>query len=190
MNIERTDFRNKILQNILDVPIDINTLKYTGFKLSSVLIIIHFTDSIPRIILTKRHSSLQHHANEISFPGGTFQDKDLSLLYTALRETEEEIGLIFHPDEIIGCFQTVRTLTSNFIILPFITIQDRIDKPTILIKEVTEVLDIPVFDLFECLDNNFKYKNFQNSYLFRYDNKIIWGATARIIKQLRDCFYE
>ena len=63
-----------------------------------------------------------------------------------------------------------------------------ITKTNLLIDEVSEVLDIPVFDLFKGL-SNFKYKNFSDSYSFRYNSEIIWGATARILKQIRDCFY-
>jgi hypothetical protein len=89
----------------------------------------------------------------------------------------------------LGSFHTVRTLTSNFAIIPFVTFQDSIRKTKILIDEVSEILDIPVFDLFKSLNNNFNYKNFSDSYAFRYNSEIIWGATARILKQIRDCFY-
>ncbi|MGZ8890116.1 MAG: hypothetical protein ACXW0J_01795, partial [Nitrososphaeraceae archaeon] len=71
----------------------------------------------------------------------------------------------------------------------FVTFQDSIRKTNLLIDEVSEVLDIPVFDLFRGLNNNFKYKNYSDSYSFRYNSEIIWGATARILKQIRDCFY-
>ena len=84
---------------------------------------------------------------------------------------------------------TVKTLTSHYAIIPFITFQNRIRQTNLFIDEVSNILDIPVFDLFESLDSNFNYRNFTNSYLFRYKNEIIWGATARILKQIRDCFY-
>lgn len=169
--------------------LDIKLLKSTNYTLSSVLIIIHFTNFKPKIILTKRSSLLKHHKNEISFPGGTFKEADGSLINTAIRETKEEIGLEFTSSDINGCFQIVKTLTSHYIIIPFVTFQDKIKQTSILMDEVSDILDIPVFDLFESLDNNFNYRNFTNSYLFRYNNEIIWGATARILKQIRDCFY-
>lgn len=171
------------------VGIDSNNLMSPSFKLSSVLVIIHFTDSIPRTILTKRSPKLKHHSNEISFPGGTFQYEDLSLLNTALRETKEEIGLDFNIEEIAGSLQAVRTLTSNYVIIPYITFQTQIYEPKILSDEVSSILNIPIFELLDSLSENFSYKNFSNSFLFKYGGEIIWGATARIIKQIRDCLY-
>ena len=188
MDIDKNQFKEKIIPRLSTIDVDVQLLKSSGYTLSSVLIIIHFTDFKPKIILTKRSSLLKYHKNEISFPGGTFKETDSSLLNTALRETKEEIGLNFDSNEILGCFQTVRTLTSNFAIIPFVTFQDSIRKTKILIDEVSEILDIPVFDLFKGL-NNFNYKNFSDSYTFRYNSEIIWGATARILKQIRDCFY-
>ncbi|HJT82843.1 MAG TPA: CoA pyrophosphatase [Nitrososphaeraceae archaeon] len=169
--------------------LDMKLLKSTNYTLSSVLIIIHFTNFKPKIILTKRSSLLKLHKNEISFPGGTFKEADGSLINTAIRETKEEIGLEFTSSDINGCFQIVKTLTSHYIIIPFVTFQDKIKQTSLLMDEVSDILDIPVFDLFESLDSNFNYRNFTNSYLFRYNNEIIWGATARILKQIRDCFY-
>lgn len=190
LDIDKTQFKKKIITKLsTKIDPDVQLLKSSGYTLSSVLIIIHFTDYKPKIILTKRSSLLKHHKNEISFPGGTFKETDLSLLNTALRETKEEIGLNIHSNEIVGSFHTVRTLTSNFAIIPFVTFQDNLRKTKILIDEVSEVLDIPIFDLFNSLNNNFNYKNFSDSYAFRYNSEIIWGATARILKQIRDCFY-
>ena len=190
LDIDKTQFKKKIITKLsTKIDPDVQLLKSSGYTLSSVLIIIHFTDYKPKIILTKRSSLLKHHKNEISFPGGTFKETDLSLLNTALRETKEEIGLNIHSNEIVGSFHTVRTLTSNFAIIPFVTFQDNLRKTKILIDEVSEVLDIPLFDLFNSLNNNFNYKNFSDSYAFIYNSEIIWGATARILKQIRDCFY-
>ena len=58
-----------------------------------VLVIIHYSEIIPHIILTKRSSNLRSHANEISFPGGKYANEDNSLIETAIRETKEEIGI-------------------------------------------------------------------------------------------------
>jgi 8-oxo-dGTP pyrophosphatase MutT (NUDIX family) len=190
LDLNKEQFITKIIPKISSsMNLDTQLLKCTSYTLSSVLIIIHFTNIKPSIILTKRSSLLKNHKNEISFPGGTFKEADGSLINTAIRETKEEIGLDFSTNEINGCFQLVKTLTSRYIIVPFITFQDRIKQTNLLRDEVSNILDIPVFDLFENLDNNFNYRNFTSSYLFRYNNEIIWGATARILKQIRDCFY-
>jgi ADP-ribose pyrophosphatase YjhB (NUDIX family) len=64
------------------------------------------------------------HKGEIAFPGGEFSKQDKSLSDTATRETREEIGLIIKHKDILGSLQSVRTLTSNFCIIPFVTGQD------------------------------------------------------------------
>ncbi|MGZ8890031.1 MAG: NUDIX hydrolase, partial [Nitrososphaeraceae archaeon] len=113
MEIDKNQFKEKIIPRLSStINVDVRLLKLSGYTLSSVLIIIHFTDFKPKIILTKRSSLLKYHKNEISFPGGTYKETDSSLINTALRETKEEIGLNFHSNEILGCFQTVSTLTS------------------------------------------------------------------------------
>jgi 8-oxo-dGTP pyrophosphatase MutT (NUDIX family) len=187
LNIDKEELIEKIKLNL--VEIDLNTLISTGFKLSSVLIIIHFTDSIPKIILTKRSSKLKYHSKEISFPGGSFQPEDPSLLSTALRETKEEIGLSFNTNDIVGSLRAVKTLTSNYLIIPYITFKDEIYEPKILTDEVSSILDIPIFDLLESLSDDFSCRNFSNYFLFEYGKEIIWGATAKIIKQIRDSLY-
>src|ERR671915_1304486 len=101
-------------------------------RTAAVLIIVHSENNIPYILLTRRSSELKYHTGEISFPGGQFsRGKDLNLLDTALRETKEEVGLYFKSRDILGRLRTVYTLTSNFVVVPFITIQGGIPEPKI-----------------------------------------------------------
>jgi 8-oxo-dGTP pyrophosphatase MutT (NUDIX family) len=159
--------------------------------MAAVLVIIHFTRTSPRILLTKRNSALKMHKGEISFPGGAFSKKDKSLYDTAIRETREEIGLIIERKDVLGSLQSVRTLTSNFCIVPFVTLQDKILEPQILINEVQEVVDAPFFDLLDTLKIDLDHQALSTSslYKFTYGNEVIWGATAKIIKQLHDCLH-
>ena len=160
-------------------------------RMAAVLVIIHYAQSSPRILLTKRNSTLKTHTGEIAFPGGAFSKQDKSLCDTATRETREEIGLIIEQKDILGSLQSVRTLTSNFSIIPFITIQERILEPQILINEVQEVIDAPLFDLLDTqkIDLGHQSMSTKSLYEFTYRNEVIWGATARILKELHDCLY-
>lgn len=169
-------------------------LHWTSFpphRTAAVLVIIHYTRSSPHILLTKRNSTLKLHKGEIAFPGGAFSKQDKSLFDTATRETREEIGLIIEQKDILGSLQSVRTLTSNFFIVPFVTLQDKILEPQILINEVQEVIDIPLFDLLDTLEIDLEHQPLSTSRLYRFTcgNEVIWGATARIIKQLHDCLH-
>src|SRR6185436_452186 len=62
---------------------------------AAVLVIIHYHNDNPHLFLTKRSSGLKSHRGEISFPGGRYSTADRTLLTTALRETQEEIGITF-----------------------------------------------------------------------------------------------
>ena len=157
-------------------------------RMASVLLIIHYNYSIPHILFTKRSCSLLSHAGQICFPGGKFVKEDKALYFTALRETKEEVGLDFMEKDICGSLEVVRTLTSNYIITPYVTVQDKIPKPKILIDEVQRILDVPLLDVLNTVtvDKRPGYLSSEDTFMFRYDSEVIWGATARILKQLHD----
>ncbi|MCI0558010.1 MAG: CoA pyrophosphatase [Nitrososphaera sp.] len=156
---------------------------------SAVLVIIHYHNArgVPRVFLTKRSASLKSHRGEISFPGGRYIEADKSLLATALRETEEEIGISFKPQEIIGSLRAVRTMTSNHFIAPFVTVQDKLPEHRLSVNEVEEFLDAPLLGTLKSIEPDVEhYKLASDAFKFSYDNNVIWGATARIMKQLYD----
>lgn len=159
------------------------------YRMASVLVIIHYTNASPHILLTKRNPVLKTHKGEIAFPGGAFSKQDKSLCETAIRETREEIGVIIKQKDILGNLQSVRTLTSNFYIVPFVTLQDKILETQILISEVQKVIDAPLFDLLHTIKIDLEHRDMStiSLYKFTYEDEIIWGATARILKQLYDC---
>jgi 8-oxo-dGTP pyrophosphatase MutT (NUDIX family) len=154
---------------------------------AAVLIIIHYHDDVPHLFLTKRSSNLKSHKGEISFPGGRYVKSDRTLLATALRETEEEIGIKFGPEQVEGCLRAVRTMTSNHFIVPFLTIQDMLPKYRMATSEVDAVIDVPLIETLRSIERDTEhYKLARDACKFTYDNNIIWGATARILKQLHD----
>jgi 8-oxo-dGTP pyrophosphatase MutT (NUDIX family) len=157
-------------------------------RLASVLVIIHYSYGIPYILFTKRSSSLASHGGEISFPGGKFVKDDKALYFTALRETKEEVGLDFKKKDICGSLEAVRTVTSNYIITPYLTVQGSIPKPTILQDEVQKILDVPLLDVLNTVtpDKERGKLPSKDRFKFIYNREVIWGATARILKQLYD----
>ena len=156
--------------------------------MASVLLIIHYNHGIPYILFTKRSSSLVSHAGEICFPGGKFVKGDKALYFTALRETKEEVGLEFKKKDICGSLEAVRTVTSNYIITPYITVQDKIAKPRILLDEVQKILDVPLLDVLNSVtpDEELGKMPSKEMFKFEYNREVIWGATAKILKQLYD----
>ena len=154
---------------------------------AAVLVIIHYHKDRPHVFLTKRSSSLKSHRGEISFPGGRYVESDGTLLATALRETAEEVGIAFTIDQIIGCLSAVRTMTSNHFIVPFVTIQEMLPQYKISASEVEAVIDVPLIETLKSIEQDAEhYRLAKDAFKFTYGNNVIWGATARVLKQMHD----
>jgi 8-oxo-dGTP pyrophosphatase MutT (NUDIX family) len=156
--------------------------KITGENLraSAVLIPLFHNQGQYHVLLTERSEEVDFHKGQVCFPGGTREPSDSSLLQTALRETEEEIGVKAKDVEILGEFDDNLTLTSNYVISPFVAF---IPYPYPLKadgREIREIFSVPLSFLMD--EANFK----QDSYEYEYEGHIIWGATARILRQFID----
>lgn len=158
---------------------------------SSVLVIIHFNVELtPTVIFTKRSSNLRNHAGEISFPGGRVSDQDGSIIETAIRETFEEIGLLIQKEKIIGCLSPTNTYTTKILIYPFIVILGKISFPFEPNEEVEKVIEIPLENLRDCMVVDDEHSSRDNKmFKFSVNGYLIWGATARILKNLIDLIY-
>ena len=137
------------------------------------------------VLFTQRASHLNHHASQISFPGGKYENSDESLIFTALREAKEEIGLNPNKVRILGTLPEYNTI-SGFAVLPVIGILDEsVDLVTDLNideNEVSRVFQVPLAHLMD-QQNYFVHhverrkKSFP-VYFIQYENDVIWGATA------------
>jgi 8-oxo-dGTP pyrophosphatase MutT (NUDIX family) len=161
------------------------------FKFAAVMIIIHFTNRTPNVILIKRTKLVKNHAGDISFPGGNFMRVDINMLETAIRETSEEVGIRIKREQVIGHLNAERTLSSRYIIYPYVTLLDRIPVITDTNYEVEKIIDVPLIPLLKSRERDIKH---QQEYSipqlpkFTYKNETIWGATARILDQLAKLF--
>jgi len=155
------------------------------YRLASVLVIIYGNE--PIVVMTEKPKSMKFHAGEISFPGGKLDSNDSDLLDTALRETNEEIGLTLSRDQVIGQLDPAVTLNSGFLILPFISMLNEIPSlsPNL---EVEKIFHMPLDSLLNTIahDPDPSHNIIQEMFTFEYQNKIVWGASARILKQIHD----
>ena len=154
-----------------------------GNQLASVLIIIYGKN--PFIVMTEKSKNLKVHAGEISFPGGKFSEQDNNLLETAIRETKEELSLNISKEHVIGQLDNVITLNSRYKITPFIAILDAI--PTLTANsEVESIFHIPLASFLNTIseDNLPEHRSIQEMYTFTFENYNIWGASARMLKQI------
>ena len=173
----------RLLRSSLSSKIDPVIEHYGTNNLASILVVIYGED--PIILMTEKPKHLKLHAGEISFPGGKFDPNDSDLLETALRETREEIGLRISKNQVTGQLEPVVTLNSGFTILPFVSIVDEITSLSAN-SEVEKILHIPLKSFLKTMadDPNPTHQRIQEMYTFEYQNKIIWGASARILKQI------
>ena len=152
-------------------------------KLAAVMIIIFGEE--PTVIMTKRPKTMNHHAGEISFPGGRWSSQDADFLDTSIRETREEIGIDISRSQVVGQLKPVTTLNSGFTITPFITVQDIVQSlnPN---SEIESILEIPLIPLLKTMDEDKDptHKSIQEMYTFTFQNHLIWGASARMLKQI------
>ena len=135
---------------------------------SAVLIPIYKDVGDYHIVFIRRTETVKVHKGQISFPGGTRDATDATLLDTAMREAMEEIGLQAGDVTLLGELDDEITTTSNFIVTPFVAM---IPWPYPLTK-----MDIETTDGGIVLD----------SYNFYYRGNVVWGATARILKKFLD----
>jgi len=161
--------------------------KEPNTKYAAVLIVISGQDL--KTIMTQKPMTMQQHAGEISFPGGKLAQDDKDLLDTAIRETEEEIALQISRKQVIGQLNPVKTRNSGFTIIPFVSALEDIP-PLRPNPEVEEILQIPLIPLLQTLsvDDDEEHRSLFEAYKLTYHNKIIWGASARMLKQITDIF--
>lgn len=171
------------------------TFVFTNAPLApaAVLVPLYEREGEYYILLTKRTERVEHHKGQISFPGGARHEADRDLVDTALRETFEEIGVKPEDVEILGQLDRMGTLTSNFLITPFVGIIPCPYEFTVNQDEIEELVEVPVSALLD--EKNYREESqiyegrlYVGSF-FDYRGKVIWGATARILKQFLDLVF-
>jgi len=155
-------------------------------KVAAVLLPLLTKDEELHVLLTKRTQTVKVHKGQISFPGGVQEPKDESLLATALRESQEEIGLGSHDVEILGALDPIKTVTTSFLVYAFV---GYIPYPYPFQpdgREVAEILLVPLHFLAD--DTGWSKRSYHannqsfEAYFVTYREYRIWGATARILK--------
>ncbi|MCU0837648.1 MAG: CoA pyrophosphatase [Rhodospirillales bacterium] len=141
------------------------------------------------VLFTRRTSHLAHHAGQISFPGGHIEPDDECPRDTALRETEEEIGLGREHVTVIGHLDTYVTRT-GFVVTPVVGV---ITPPFSLNPdphEVAEIFEVPLDFLMDSSNHQFCSAEFdghvRHFYAMPYESYYIWGATAGMLKNFHD----
>ena len=171
----------------------INLIEPTKYKKAGVLILLKkdIGSNEFQILFTKRSSKLSTHSGEVSFPGGMWEEKDSSLFDTAMRESNEEIGL--KKNNVMDLGRMNYLLSRHKVeVNPFVGYLEN-NQELIGNFEIDEIFDVPVNFLLN--NNNILYKEFKRNDLrismpsWVYNGNRIWGLTALITADfLNMCF--
>ena len=157
---------------------------------SAVLVPLFNKSGECHILFTQRSNKVAYHKGQISFPGGAHSEADSGLLDTALRESWEEIGLKPQDATVVGELDDLPTVTSSFIISPFVAIIPYPYTFTPNPNEIADIFDVPVLALMDKANFKEEYTISEgepsSEYSYEYDGRVIWGATAKIVKQFLD----
>jgi 8-oxo-dGTP pyrophosphatase MutT (NUDIX family) len=154
---------------------------------AAVLIPCYVKDGQYHVLFIQRSDLVRDHKSQISFPGGACELIDKSLADTALREAEEEIGLDRKDVKVLGQLDDMATAGTNYIISPIVGLipcpyQFKVDE-----FETNEIIEVPIAALLDekCMEEGTALVDGRavDSYFYHYGSKVIWGATARILKQ-------
>ncbi|WP_416838943.1 NUDIX hydrolase [Haloferax sp. DFSO52] len=154
---------------------------------AAVIAPVLFRDERPHVLFTKRADHLGQHPGQMSFPGGGSEPVDVDLRATALRESNEEIGLL--PEEVTfhGRLDDIQTVT-DYAVTPFVaTIPDREYEPDY--REVAEIAALAVDDLTDRANYESELRDHPKYgevrlHFFHVDGYTVWGATGRMLVQL------
>jgi 8-oxo-dGTP pyrophosphatase MutT (NUDIX family) len=153
-----------------------------------VLALLYPLRAEPHLVLTRRTDRLPIHSGQISLPGGGVDPDDCSAAAAALRETEEELGVVTRDLQAYGPLKPVFTVASNYLLLPFVAFLERRPVFTPNPHEVAEVIEVPLAHLLVASTLEEEIWRIRGErrrvVFFRYGEHQIWGATARVLGQI------
>lgn len=148
---------------------------------AAVLIALYERDGAIRLMLTKRTDTLAHHRGQISLPGGRWEPDDVDLVTTALRESDEEVGIAPAHVRILGEMDDVATIATDFLVTPVVGALAAPPDPVPNPAEIARVMEV---DLAQVMALDAALPDGLGPRQLRYplDGEDVWGATARILR--------
>ena len=159
---------------------DIEKIKALNPREAAVLALIYPKNNLPYLVMILRKTYKGVHSNQVAFPGGKVEKDDVDLYHTALRETEEEVGVPQTEVKLVKELSKVYIPPSNFWVQPFLALWEI---PKSFYKqedEVEAILEVPLHEVLN--DDNLKQQQLSTSYAkniqvpaFSLNNHIVWG---------------
>lgn len=159
---------------------------------SSVLLLFYLKNGQLYLPFIKRTTGNTNHSGQISLPGGKYEESDENRTITAIRETNEELGVECKKIKILGFLTELYIPVSNFMVLPVLGYCEQRPDFNLNEFEVEKIIEMPVAQLL-AKDNISEYTIKKNGFTilapyFDAKGHKIWGATAMILSELREIF--
>ena len=157
---------------------------------AAVLVPLVCQDSTWSVLLTRRNADLPEHSGQVAFPGGRADPQDSSAEFTALRESQEEIGLNPEHVRVLGRLPDYFTIT-NYLVTPVVGVLPWPYPLRAADVEVSRVFTIPLDWLADPANHEERLRQLPHPnppievvYFRPYDGELLWGASARIVLAL------
>jgi 8-oxo-dGTP pyrophosphatase MutT (NUDIX family) len=140
----------------------------------------------PVLVFTRRSQDVRDHKGEISFPGGVRHGEDPDLLTTALRETEEELGIPRDAFDVLGVLPPTHTMVTGYVIVPFVgrlTVRPEYVPSAVEIDEILE-FEVSRLQEVEQLVHREAMGEKHEWFAYELDGHLVWGATGRVLHTL------
>jgi 8-oxo-dGTP pyrophosphatase MutT (NUDIX family) len=185
-------FRSHQSMSPIDRPIKgMDNFNIEAYRKSAVLICCYPHQNEVYTALIKRKAYEGVHSAQFSFPGGRYEDQDLYLEQTALREAEEEVNISPAEVNIISSLTEVCIPVSNFIVYPFLSTTQH--RPNFIPDktEVDFILELPINEIVSTQNITTSKVKMGNGLkaevpCFKFDEHIVWGATALMLAELKE----
>jgi|AntRauTorckE5430_2_1112549.scaffolds.fasta_scaffold01046_2 8-oxo-dGTP pyrophosphatase MutT (NUDIX family) len=159
-------------------------------KVAATLTLLYPKQDLWYVALMQRVShEKDRHSGQVSFPGGKVEKSDINLQHTALREAEEELGILSSEVTILGQMTELYIPVSNFLVYPFIGFAAKMPTFNLQPSEVQRVIEAPLSVLLNKQNRKFKDINLPNDVqlkgvpYFDVNGNVVWGATAMMLSE-------
>ena len=168
--------------------------EHKNYHDSAVLVLLFPSKQQIQLCLIRRPSTMKNHAGQIAFPGGKKESEDADLVQTALREAQEEIGIVRGEVEILGQLSTVYVQISEFLITPVVGWLNKAPEIAVDSSEVDEVFFISLDDIANQGNRCEREMDTRTGRInvpgYEIDGFFIWGATAMMLAELVDLYLD
>ena len=166
------------------------SMQIDGFRDAAVLVPVLDAPDGLELLFTVRSSQLSSHAGQISFPGGRLDDGE-TVLTGARRETFEEIGIEVAEDAVLG-YLSDHPSPAKYVVTPVVAAVPWPQTMTINPAEVEEVFTVPLAALnkLEPRTKQVIFREYERTlHFYDWKDKVIWGLTGNLVKNLLDMLY-